>query len=130
MIKQLIRAALFSASFLFLSASAYALDKIPFTADKFQAAQQAGRPILVDVFATWCPTCKAQAPVLEELAARPEYKGLTVFEVNFDNQKDVVRNFGVRVQSTLIAFKGSKETARSTGETSEAGIEKVIKAAF
>ncbi len=130
MIKPVLRVALVTAVSLFLSVSAFALDKVPFTTGKFKAAQSAGKPILVDIWASWCPTCKAQGPVLEKLAAKPEYKGLTVFEVNFDTQKDAVRSFGARTQSTLIAFKGSKETARSAGDTTEDGIEKVVKSAF
>ncbi len=35
-----------------------------FTPAAFEAAEKAGKPILIDVTAPWCPTCRAQAPVL------------------------------------------------------------------
>ena len=38
-----------------------------FDAGAFAAAQQDGKPILVDVFAAWCPVCRAQNPVLVQL---------------------------------------------------------------
>jgi thiol-disulfide isomerase/thioredoxin len=45
-----------------LTSVAFAADKKPFTAAAFEAAQASGKPILIDVSASWCPTCKAQAP--------------------------------------------------------------------
>ena len=98
-------------------ASARAATEAPFTAEAFAAAQKAGKPILVDVWASWCPTCAKQAPILSKLSADPAFKALTIFRVDYDTQKDVVRDLGVRVQSTLIAFHGAKEAGRSAGET-------------
>ena len=98
-------------------ASARAATEVPFTAEGFAAAQKAGKPILVDVWASWCPTCAKQAPILSKLSADPAFKDLTIFRVDYDTQKDVVRDLGVRMQSTLIAFHGAKEAGRSAGET-------------
>jgi len=127
--KQTLRLAAAAALVLFALPS-LALDKIPYTNEKFKVAQAAGQPILVHIWASWCPTCKAQGPVLEKLTAKPEYKGLTVFEVNFDTQKDAVKQFAATKQSTLIAFRGSRETSRSVGQTAEDAIESVVKSAF
>jgi thioredoxin 1 len=88
------------------AAQAVAFETKPFDAKSFAAAQQAGKPILVAIHASWCPTCKAQRPILSELTAKPEFKDLVYFVVDFDSQKDAVKRFGARVQSTLIAFKG------------------------
>ena len=102
----------------------------PFTAAAFEAAQKAGKPILIDVNAPWCPVCKAQAPTLAALPAAPEFKGLTVFSVDFDTQKDVLRSLGVQKQSTLIVFAGPKETGRTVGDTDPASIRKLVATAF
>ena len=45
---------------------------------QFVAAQQVGRPILVDIRASWCPICAAQEPIIERLAALPEYADLLI----------------------------------------------------
>jgi thiol-disulfide isomerase/thioredoxin len=95
---------------------------IPFTMDAFEAARKAGKPILVEVHAPWCPTCKAQQPILSELLASPKYAGLMVFRVDFDSQKDALRALGARQQSTLIVFKGGQEAGRSVGDTGKASI--------
>jgi thiol-disulfide isomerase/thioredoxin len=100
-----------------LVSAASAAERSDFTQDAFDAAQKAGKPILVEIHATWCPICKAQAPILADLEKEPRFKDLAVFHVDFDDQKDVVKRFGARIQSTLITFKGESETGRSVGDT-------------
>src|SRR5690348_4548944 len=101
---------------------AFATETKPFTADAFAAAQKAGKPIFVDVHASWCPICAKQRPILSELTADPKFKNLAYFMVDFDSQKDAVKFFGVRMQSTLIGFKGEHEIGRSVGDTDRASI--------
>jgi thioredoxin len=93
-----------------------------FDANAFTDAQKAGRPILIAIHASWCPTCKAQAPILSELRADPKFKNLAYFVIDFDSQKDLVNRFGARMQSTLIIFKGDKEEGRSVGDTNRDSI--------
>jgi thioredoxin-like negative regulator of GroEL len=103
-------------------ASAFAGTPIPFSAEAFKAAQASGHPILVEIHADWCPTCKAQDPILDKLTADPKFRNLKVFRVDFDAMKPVVRQFGAQMQSTLIVFKGPAEKGRSVGDTQEASI--------
>ena len=101
-----------------------------FTMDAFKAAQKAGKPILIDVWASWCPTCKAQGPVLKSLLADPKNKDMVMLRVNFDTQLDVLKAFNVQSQSTLIVFKGSKETGRSVGDTDAGSISALLATAI
>ena len=117
----LLKALVFSASF--TAIPAFAVDGHPFDAKTFEAAQAAGKPILLEITAPWCPTCKAQKPILSELFQQPKFKELVTFEIDFDSQKDLLRKFNVRMQSTLISFHGASEVARSTGETDAKAIE-------
>jgi thioredoxin 1 len=103
-------------------APALAAETQTFDPASFAAAEKAGKPILVAVHASWCPTCKAQKPILSELMADPKFKNLVYFVVDFDSQKDAVKFLGARMQSTLVAFKGDKETGRSVGDTDRASI--------
>jgi thioredoxin 1 len=105
-----------------LTAPAYAAETRTFDPESFAAAQKAGKPILVAIHASWCPTCKAQTPILSDLMAEPKFKNLVYFVVDFDGQKDAVKFFGARMQSTLIAFKGATETGRSVGDTERSSI--------
>jgi thioredoxin 1 len=96
-----------------------------FTTAAFEKAKAAG-PVLVKVTAPWCPTCKAQAPILSELTGQAKFKQLTVLDVDFDSQKDVLKTLGVNMQSTLIVYSHGKEVGRSTGDTSKASIEALL----
>jgi thiol-disulfide isomerase/thioredoxin len=96
---------------------ASAEDWKPFDATAFAEARKGGKSILIDVFAVWCPTCRAQNPILVELTRDPKYKDLVVFKLDFDAQKDALRALNAQSQSTLIVFKGETETGRSVGDT-------------
>src|SRR5262249_38814623 len=63
--------------------SATAFEQRKFDSSSFKAAQAANKSILVDIWASWCPTCKAQHIVLDSLATRPEYAQVVVFQVDF-----------------------------------------------
>ena len=99
---------------------------VPYTEAAFVAAQTAGKPILVDTYATWCDVCARQAPILDRLRREPKYKDLVTFKVDFDTQKDVMRKFNARVQSTLICFRGTKEVGRLVGETQPEWIDDLV----
>ncbi len=106
--------------------SARAAEQRQFTAAEFARAQAAGAPILVFVEASWCPTCARERPILARLAADPAFKDLKILDVDFDRQKDVVRSLGVRMQSTLIVFRGRNERGRATGETDPQAIRALV----
>jgi thioredoxin len=112
------------------TAPTFATETRTFDTQSFAAAQKAGKPIFVAIHASWCPTCKAQKPILGELMSEPKFKDLVYFVVDFDSQKDAVKFFGARMQSTLIAFKGETETGRSVGDTDRASIAALLNKAL
>ena len=105
-----------------LVSPALATETKTYTPEAFAAAQKAGKPIFVGIHASWCPTCARQKPILSELMADPKFTYLVYFVVDYDSQKEAVKFFGARMQSTLIAFKGEKETGRSVGDTDRSSI--------
>ncbi|MCJ2118152.1 thioredoxin family protein [Methylobacterium sp. J-001] len=100
--------------------------EMTYTPAAFEAAQKAGKPILVHITAPWCTTCAAQKPILAKLEAEPRFKDLQVFDVDFDSRKDVVKQFGATMQSTLITYRGTQETGRSAGETKPEAIASLL----
>jgi thioredoxin 1 len=120
------RSAIVAAMLALTALPASAAEKQPFEAEAFRKAQASGAAILVDIAAPWCPTCQKQKPIIEKIAQDPRFKALKIFQVDFDTQKDVVRQLNARSQSTLIAFSGSTETARSVGDTNPQSIETLI----
>jgi len=94
-----------------------AAEWIEYEADTFARAQEDGQTILVDVNATWCSTCKAQAPILDDLRDEPEMGDVVFMKLDFDTEKGFLEEHRIPRQSTIVVFQGEQETARSIAET-------------
>jgi thioredoxin 1 len=99
----------------------------PFTQAKLDALNQSGQPVLVAIHADWCSTCRTQERVLQELLPQPEFKRIKMLRMDFDQQKESVRSFGVQYQSTLIAFNNGREVGRMTAEMSPVRIADLLR---
>lgn len=104
---------------------------LPALAAKFSpadlmAAQKTGKPVLVEITAPWCPTCKAQKAVLSDASMADRLKSFVRLEVDFDSQKDDVKALKATMQSTLIVFKGDKEMGRIVGDAKKESIEALL----
>jgi len=115
------------ASLFMLSAlNAFAAERFTYELEAFQAALNAGKPILVHVTAPWCPECKAQKPIVAALAERPEYKGLTIFEWTLIRRRSLARI--ARPEGKHAGdLQGQAEVARAVGITKREAIETLMK---
>ncbi|AWV07920.1 thioredoxin family protein [Marilutibacter maris] len=95
-------------------------DFLPYSAARLAALQAEGRPVLVDVHADWCPTCRRQGPILARLLAEPELAGYAALKLDWDDQRDAARELGAPRQSTLFVFKDGNKLGMSVAETDEA----------
>ncbi len=107
---------------LFAAAALAQAAEQPYTKAAFDQAVAAGRPVIVDVQASWCPTCKAQKPIVDALLKEPTRTKVTLFKADFDTEAALKQHLKVVQQSTFVVFKGGKEVGRSTGETDRAAI--------
>ena len=107
-------------------APARAATEVTYSDSGFAAAQAAGRPILLDITAPWCPICAKQHPILSQLYTTAEFKDLQVFDIDFDSSKPLLRKLGVQMQSTMIVYHGDKEAGRATGETAAPAIHDLL----
>jgi thiol-disulfide isomerase/thioredoxin len=105
-----------------LTGTARAAEHIAWNAAAFASAQDAGKSIIVEVTAPWCPICAKQKPTIAALEQDRAFAHTVIFSVDFDSQKDVLKQLRVSTQSTLIAFKGKAEAARATGITDPTAI--------
>jgi thiol-disulfide isomerase/thioredoxin len=101
----------------------------PFDAKAFDTLTASGKPVVIAVHASWCPTCKAQMPIQTELMQSPEFKEYTMFVVDFDKDTYVLKRFHVAKQSTMIVFRGKTEVGRSVGDTQRASLEALMRKA-
>lgn len=114
------------AAFLVASMPAMAKEPQAYSPEALTAAKATGKPVLVDVFASWCPTCRRQHVILAGLTELPKYADLIVLRANFDEDKEELKALNVRSQSTLIVFKGENEIDRSVGSTNPVAIEGML----
>ena len=91
-----------------------------FSNERLASLQAEGRTVLVDVFADWCPTCRAQSLVLDVALLEPRYSGLAKLKVDWDDQRDAARALGAPRQSTLLLYRGGKRLGLSVAETADA----------
>jgi thioredoxin 1 len=105
-----------------LAALAALAAELPYDKAKFDAALAKGGPVIVDFAASWCPTCKAQKPIVDSLLKEARMKPVTLFLADYDTEAALKKQLGVTQQSTFVVFKGGKEVGRSTGQTQKAAI--------
>ncbi|HEY3068555.1 MAG TPA: thioredoxin family protein [Methylomirabilota bacterium] len=101
-----------------------------YTKQAFLDAQQAGKPIIVFVTASWCPNCRKQQPIVDELSREKAFADALVFVIDYDASKDALRDLNVQMQSTLIAFNGRTERMRSTAVTDPVAVRALFQSAL
>jgi cytochrome c biogenesis protein CcmG/thiol:disulfide interchange protein DsbE len=122
----------------------------PITGKTVSLADFAGKPVVVNIWANWCPGCRKEAPALRRLAkAHPEAVVLGIdfqdtvsgarsfyedFELShpsiFDPNGKLARRLGLVGMPTTVFLNAEHEiVARIVGETDLAGFEQGLAAA-
>lgn len=72
---------------------------------------------VIDFFATWCPPCRAIAPVFERLSA--EHKTVQFIKTDVDQNPESSQFYGIRAMPTFLFLKNGKilETVRGANES-------------
>jgi len=63
---------------------------------------------------------------VDKLSAQSRYAGIAQFRIDYDKQKDLMKQFNARDRSTLIMFKGAKEIGRVVFVTDEKEIQALL----
>jgi thioredoxin 1 len=76
--------------------------------------EQKEKPVIIDIFASWCGPCMMMKPHFEELAQ--ELGDRYIFaELNVDEARDIAINFNATSVPTLIFIKDKKIVGRKVG---------------
>jgi thioredoxin 1 len=100
------------AAALLIAVPAAAKDFSAYEKAKLDAAIKSGAPVVVHVHAEWCPICRKQMAVLDEIFKDPSLAGVAGIRVNYDVDRDFVSAFKVKRQANILVFKGGKEVGR------------------
>jgi thioredoxin 1 len=83
-----------------------------------QTVSSSDKPLIVDVWASWCIPCKLTKPILEKLAR--EYKDRVAFlPINADESRELLEKFQISGIPTVLTLRDGKVVGRVTGARSE-----------
>lgn len=95
------------------------------TSENFESEVLAGdKPVLVDLWASWCGPCKMLAPVLEQIS--DERADIKVCKINVDDEQQLAAEFRVSSIPHVALLKGNKIIAQSVGFKPKAAILQMV----
>lgn len=59
----------------------------------FQLSQEKGKVMLIDFWATWCPPCRAELPLIQEYYKKLHKKGFDIIGISLDSKEEKLRQF-------------------------------------
>lgn len=94
-----------------------------------QIVLQSNKPVLVDLWATWCKPCLMVAPILDELA--DEYDGRISFvKVDVDQNPKTASRYSVMSIPTLLIFKNGEPVSHLVGVRPKGELKRSLDAAL
>lgn len=73
----------------------------------FQQLISGDKPVLIDFHAEWCGPCKAQSPVIREVA-RDMQGRVQVVKIDIDKNPSLAARYQIRAVPTLALFRSGK----------------------
>lgn len=95
--------------------------------DSFDQLLSAGKPLVLDFWATWCGPCRRVGPIIEELEA--QYKDqVTVGKVDVEECDELAARYGIRNVPTVLFIKDGQVVDKVVGATTKSTYEDKLKA--
>lgn len=70
-----------------------------------------GKPLVINFWATWCPPCRMEMPVLKALYKEYKPKGLEIVGISVDDSRNPVLPFIQQMQLPWVILHGDKNVA-------------------
>lgn len=92
--------------------------------------KKSSKPVVLDVYATWCGPCQQMDPILQELEL--EFSSQYVFaKLNVDEARDIaIKEYAVTSVPTFIFLKDGVIKGKETGYMSKDAFSEKIKEYF
>lgn len=75
--------------------------------------------------ATWCPPCKALAPIFDEVAG--EHPEMKTFVIDVDAHPEIASKFGIKGIPTMMRIENGSVTLQTSGAQPKPEVEKFFK---
>jgi cytochrome c biogenesis protein CcmG/thiol:disulfide interchange protein DsbE len=84
---------------------------------KVDLASFAGKPVVINLWATWCGPCKLETPQLVSLSEKFKSRGLTILGISVDDLPDAIRAFAseFKVSYPMLVGVGHEDFIRHLG---------------
>lgn len=91
--------------------------------------KQETKPVVLDVYASWCGPCQQMMPILEQLEKElgDKYK---FAKLNVDEARDISIQYGVISVPTFLFLKNNEIKGKETGYMSKETLQEKIESAF
>jgi thioredoxin 1 len=87
---------------------------IAVTEENYDALLASKLPVLLDVYADWCPPCRRIAPLVEELAVELEGRAV-VAKLDSEANPNLIAKLGINSLPTFLVFNEGAEVHRMVG---------------
>jgi len=92
----------------------------------FDSIIQENRPVVVDFHALWCGPCKAQAPILKEVAEEMG-ESIRVIKIDVDQNNELASQYHIQSVPTLMIFKNGEVKYKKAGVHSKSQLINTLK---
>lgn len=92
--------------------------------------KKSNKPIILDIYATWCGPCQQMNPILEELEQEfgSQYK---FAKLNVDEAREIsIKDYGVTSVPTFVFIKDGVIKGKEMGYMSKESLQEKIETAF
>ena len=83
------------------------------------------KPVVLDLFATWCGPCQIQGPIVEEIAK--EHEEIKVAKVDVDKNAGIAEKYDVMSIPTIVIIKNGQVVKTFVGLTQKEEILEALK---
>jgi thioredoxin 1 len=104
---------------------------VSITADNHdKEIKQSSKPVVLDIYASWCGPCQQMEPYFEELEKemRDDYK---FAKLNVDESREIsIKEYGVTSIPTIVFIKDGHTIGKEVGYMDKETLQDKIKSAF
>jgi len=91
----------------------------------FDSIINENRPIIVDFHALWCGPCKAQSPILKQLAEELGER-VKVIKIDVDQNQMIASRYQIQSVPTLMIFKNGEIKHKQVGVHSKVQLMNIL----